>query len=1319
MVREGALPNARTYTVVVEHLASAGFLDEALRVFRLLPSLRAPRTTRQYDVLGSALAEAARFDLLRWLIREMVAVDGVLPGPQMRAAIAAMRESGHIDDITEDFADELSPNGKIGYAVDDVDGEGDIDSDSDEDNGDVTARITLKPWLDPRELARALEGWDQREVAELESAGIVWTPRLVCKLLRSFRKAETAWEFFCWVACQPGGFAHDRHTVARMVAILARAGHVELVERLLDKVRSDGIALPFATVRLVVDFYGLSKKPDAAIRVFREADAICGGVGRPNLGLLCSSLLRTLAKCGRGDDAVELVEEMVAKGLVPDLQTFSGLMEHLAGGGDLKGVHRLLGMVRQCEMQPDGYMYSVLIRAYCKRERAALALKLFDEMRGAGVKPDAPTKALLVKSLWREGKLREAAQVEERCDEMTAASEGLPEASPGHVWTATAADLEKSRKSTQSRQRQYFEQKKRQQQRPGAQSQVDVAGTGSQAYHDQAPRSLDVLNLNNLATPICHNSGPENVDSVVPPLDFSPLNASAIEAQKVTSVCGNLKEASSQPRTLPLPPKVMRYAQNKARRSIPFNATKELDSVINGINVLKERRFPENMISPLDESAYKRSKQFNCNFPHSFDNHDNKFFPEDEDMFYEQEAEKGWQSRLDDTLTDENSERLWKMKSFNSEDHFPTPRVKQFDTLDYGLKDRYSPEKRTSTRTNTRFETSGIPATHDLFSDHPLMGNGDGTVLFDWERHPPIKKISNSNNTFGPSAWSFDMTILYSEESCSSATVVKDGSCKKPSLSVECEENKMKEKDDFHISFDKLDIPRMDANLDGISLFNNLEEHHKRTDDQNNLEAGYWSDKATKKQRTREPSCRLSLKEKFSNWDSTSTTTHLKDGTGLNNPSSCTVLLHEDNPFNSVSDMSTYQTAGSSSPERRPASKVPPVFHRPGNAIFDDDIDLQRPARRPASKVRPVFHRSDNAIFDDDIDLQRPERKPASKVPPVFHRPENAIFDDDIDLQSPVSDICGDEIEFSKPNSSTCIKSDIDMSTFLAEKVDKRKEDNFDSSKNRNADMFLEKKSVSSVSQNIVGQHRSCPQQPGKDSLRQGLSPGIDFQDSRLNSFWEDDHADNGTFQGDIELSNLLARKNGDDEDKIKKLSKPETKMLTETPRAYADYRNEMGETEICSEGSEVTNPPGVQKQTSLVTQVPANLGCLQETSTEMLQVHAHVECVTRENIENPSVALNTPLHLRNKIPDVDHSKSNFMLHSPFVGEEVGIEKKIIASVSPNNSDVQYKVMFEHRVLRRLCVQKIVVDTPTKNKLEKDTHFRRMEDGYHVLPRSV
>ena len=42
-------------------------------------------------------------------------------------------------------------------------------------------------------------------------------------------------------------------------------------------------------------------------------------------------------------------------------------------------------------------------------------------------------------------------------------------------------------------------------------------------------------------------------------------------------------------RTLPLPPKASRYTQNKSRRSIPFDTTKGLDSLMYGISMMRER----------------------------------------------------------------------------------------------------------------------------------------------------------------------------------------------------------------------------------------------------------------------------------------------------------------------------------------------------------------------------------------------------------------------------------------------------------------------------------------------------------------------------------------------------------------------------------------------------------------------------------------------------------------------------------------------------------------------------------------------------------
>ncbi|XP_058081884.1 pentatricopeptide repeat-containing protein At5g66631-like isoform X2 [Magnolia sinica] len=447
MIGEGANPNSRTYTVMIEHLVKSGRPDSAMEVFEKLPLMRIRRTSRQYSVLAGAFLEIGRLDAVYILMGEMHE-DGILPDCNLRSVLMQMREAGFVKE-TEEFVAEISPDGRIPNVSfcmnsrdsEDMDEDGDNDDDEDDDDDAVEGRpdaIRLKPWLDPSALASALSDWDHSEVSALENAGFVWTRRLVCKLLRAFKKPETAWEFFCWVAYQPGGFTHDVYTVSRMIVILARHGHVELADRLVSKIKREGIRLSLSTVRLVIDSYGVSKNAGAALRIFRELDSVCGLVSKSNLGLLYSSLLRTFVKCRRSSEVMELVEEMVLSGVLPDIQTFSGLMQHFALEGDLRTVQQLFAMVRQSGLEPDAYMYQMLIRAYCKRERAALALRVFEDMRNAALAPDAATKALLVKSLWKEGKLREAADVEKRSEEV---KDGLPVALPGHVWTVSSADL--------------------------------------------------------------------------------------------------------------------------------------------------------------------------------------------------------------------------------------------------------------------------------------------------------------------------------------------------------------------------------------------------------------------------------------------------------------------------------------------------------------------------------------------------------------------------------------------------------------------------------------------------------------------------------------------------------------------------------------------------------------------------------------------------------------------------------------------------------------------------------------------------------------
>ncbi|KAK3000514.1 hypothetical protein RJ639_020798 [Escallonia herrerae] len=441
MIDEGALPNSRTYTIMIEHLVKTGKLNLAMEIFQIMPLMRMKRTLRQYSVLADAFSGTDQFDTVKTLLKDMH-VDGILPGRAMRWSLQRMQETGFVEETME-LVKEMLPDERIKViktSTDDSDNNEDDDGDEDIDcasSGTDLDTIRLKPWLDPAALASALHCWRSEEVSALEDAKFVWTTRLVCKMIRSFSSAETAWQFFCWVACQPG-FSHDIYTVSRMLAKLARHGHVDLVDQLISKIKREGIRLSFSTIRLIIDFYGLSGNGDAALKVFRAVKTLCGPVSESSLLLLYSSLLRSLAKCKMDADALDILDEMILCGIIPDMQTFSGLMHHFARRKDIKLVQRLFGMVRQSGMEPDAYMFKVLIHAYCNCERAALALRVFEDMRTCSLMPDASTKQLLVKSLWKEGKLREAAAVEERSEEI---NDVLPLASPGHLFTVSSSDL--------------------------------------------------------------------------------------------------------------------------------------------------------------------------------------------------------------------------------------------------------------------------------------------------------------------------------------------------------------------------------------------------------------------------------------------------------------------------------------------------------------------------------------------------------------------------------------------------------------------------------------------------------------------------------------------------------------------------------------------------------------------------------------------------------------------------------------------------------------------------------------------------------------
>ncbi|KAM1156472.1 hypothetical protein ACFX2B_026972 [Malus domestica] len=120
------------------------------------------------------------------------------------------------------------------------------------------------------------------------------------------------------------------------------------VKNLLDEIRVDGI-LPGHDMLLSLERIqkaGFVHETDEFLREML-----------PNEGTKSISIIS-------GDDDDDIGDD-----------TFSGLIHHFALNADIKTVQKPFTMVRQNGVQPDVYMFKVLIQAYCKCGRAALALR--------------------------------------------------------------------------------------------------------------------------------------------------------------------------------------------------------------------------------------------------------------------------------------------------------------------------------------------------------------------------------------------------------------------------------------------------------------------------------------------------------------------------------------------------------------------------------------------------------------------------------------------------------------------------------------------------------------------------------------------------------------------------------------------------------------------------------------------------------------------------------------------------------------------------------------------------------------------------------
>jgi pentatricopeptide repeat protein len=108
-------------------------------------------------------------------------------------------------------------------------------------------------------------------------------------------------------------------------------------------------------------------------------------------------LTESLCKAGKVNEALDLVDEILNKGITPDTVSFATIISGFANNGDLKGAYQLFRrMGEQYKVSHTTATYNIMINAFAEKLDLHMGEKLFLEMGAGGCAPDTYTYRVMI-----------------------------------------------------------------------------------------------------------------------------------------------------------------------------------------------------------------------------------------------------------------------------------------------------------------------------------------------------------------------------------------------------------------------------------------------------------------------------------------------------------------------------------------------------------------------------------------------------------------------------------------------------------------------------------------------------------------------------------------------------------------------------------------------------------------------------------------------------------------------------------------------------------------------------------------------------------
>eukprot|EP00250_Pteridium_aquilinum_P035806 c9953_g1_i1 orf=165-2552(-) len=386
MLRLDCLPNSRTYTVFIEHLVNAGNVEAAAKIMSSMHTMRVVPSRVAYKIVINGFARIGNAEMVLENLREM-RENFHRPTKQLMPAVTALQAAGKLEEASM-LLEEIQPDSppqSIDNATQLLD---------EEDADDVECVTTV--WrsascshlvFDVSAFVDALYAWNPRVEKALEQASLQWESSLVMGILRRLRNLESLWPFFHWLKDKVG-FKHDTYSCAVLVQrILKSRSPMEkmdfLVKELFEGLQRDGMRFSVPLFNLVIRHYIAVGEAEKACNMFHMIKDF--GLN-PN-GFSYALVIQGFAKNRQGKKATAMLKETEEHGFLLDSSTSAELITCLGLAGKIERAYALFCKMLESGRKPGRLEYKSILATYFRVGDNGMALKLYEDMRKAGIAP--------------------------------------------------------------------------------------------------------------------------------------------------------------------------------------------------------------------------------------------------------------------------------------------------------------------------------------------------------------------------------------------------------------------------------------------------------------------------------------------------------------------------------------------------------------------------------------------------------------------------------------------------------------------------------------------------------------------------------------------------------------------------------------------------------------------------------------------------------------------------------------------------------------------------------------------------------------------